>query len=166
MKSKAPPGPSGGAKQGGEGSMQQDHSNATPGVADMLPLETREYATISVKDSREVFADKRLWGKWGALYVEDARGRSWTVLGDHAFCRALRAIEKPSDVFVRGRIPGPLDHISLPSDRGVAGAVLAEFPIDEFRPVWIIAGWPDEWRGLGRIEALAWSAALSAWGAA
>lgn len=114
----------------------------------------REYATFSVKDARHVFrGQKRLHRKWGALYAEDDDGRRWTLLGDYGFCQLLRAQGKPMKMS-DDRHVGPYEDVVPPTGLGVEGPVLDEFPVDEFRPVWRIAGWPDDWPGIGAVHVL------------
>lgn len=122
-----------------------------------LPLELREYATFSVKDSREVFrGQKALHRKWGALYAEDQVGAHWTLLGDHGWVRSLSMQGKPLDAeSAAARVPSKLsDELGIaPADEGVPNAlVIAEWPVEEFRGQWFILGWPDEWQALGGVR--------------
>ena len=52
-------------------------------------LTVREYATFSVKESRQIFrGHKRLHRRWGSLYCE-ADGLRWTLLGDYVKDRRI-----------------------------------------------------------------------------
>ena len=71
----------------------------------------------------------------------DARGRHWTALGDYEFCLAMRG---------SGR------------GRGLTGNQMSEFPMDAFRPEWLVEGWIDEWARIsqeqGHLDVYAWGA--------
>ncbi len=119
------------------------------GTLPVLPLRAQEYATLSRRDARGLFrASPPLCAAWSMVYVIDAAEARWTVLGDPQYLAAARAAERPAPRDVVAAIaPSPLPTTPPPS-----GMMLdvAEFPLDELRPSWVLAGWPDDWPGMVR----------------
>jgi hypothetical protein len=99
-----------------------------------------------------VFKLKPLGRAWGMLFCADERGAQWTVLGDPAFVEPLRVAQRPLPEGVLRRAQPPSPSPAPPSGKGLTGELVGEFPVDEFRPQWLVRGWADEWSGLGRIE--------------
>ena len=47
---------------------------------------------------------------------------------------------------------GPFEREVPWNGMGVSGPILSEFPLSEFRPVWRIFGWPDDWPNFGKVD--------------
>src|SRR5882672_8444749 len=112
-----------------------------------LPFSVAEYGWFSAAEARKLFRGQPgLHRAWGALHVHDAEGKRYTLLGDRGWVRsfAAQAVHDPAAVAaVQEPLRGGVE--VAPSGEAVSMDRMDEWPLEEFRPAWVILLWPDEW---------------------
>jgi hypothetical protein len=116
------------------------------------PFTRKEYSTFSSGAARKIFRGAPgLQRAWGALHCHDADGKRFTLLGDFGWVKSLEAQAEPMTDEVMAEAEPPRGGAPPPSGLGVrwSPSLSSEWPIEEFKPAWVVFGWPDEWPANG-----------------
>jgi hypothetical protein len=106
----------------------------------VLPFMAREYA-LHEPEKLDVNFQPPLDEDWGLLHTVDAADRRFTLLGDYGFVLAMRSASedtgiRPPDYYDPRMSTRTVDHQTQQD----------EFPFEEFRAAYAVAGWPDDWQ--------------------
>jgi hypothetical protein len=122
-------------------------------------LRAQSFAVLTRSLTEQWFrGDSRLHRDWGAAFClsrETEREDHWTLLGDHAWVKTLMAAgQPPTPAEAADESHSPLEGVSTPPTM-IDHDLVAEWPTADFRPGWVIRGWPADW-SVGPLDIFPW----------
>jgi hypothetical protein len=119
-------------------------------------VKAKSFSTLSRPGAEQVLqGDSRFHRDWGVAFCEtdgsgEADGEHWTLLGSHEWVLALQATGRP---LAREEKDEAVPVGGL--DTTIIEQAAAEWRPEDFRPQWLIRGWPADWAD-NPLEVFAW----------